>query len=176
MRLIGSILLLAGLAISSQASAVALLGQEPDPSRVINTGNGLEWVWAAPCAGEDPSCGGVQLHHGFRFATADEWISSFLNLQGLITAFNIPNSTLFNNEGTCSAPEFSTNYDQCNGSDVHLGAVWHAPIGIASALYVNDPAAETFLVRTAAVPAPATLALMGLGLAGIGFARKKKQA
>jgi hypothetical protein len=38
----------------------------------------------------------------------------------------------------------------------------------------NDVAREDIAIS--AVPEPATIALMGLGLAGIGFARKKKQA
>jgi hypothetical protein len=36
-----------------------------------------------------------------------------------------------------------------------------------------DPAIGTYLVRAASIPEPATLALMGLGLAGIGYKQRK---
>ena len=111
---------------ASSASALALLGQEPPASKIFDAGNGLEWVYAAPCAGESPSCGVVQLHHDFRFATDFEWIDSFGDLAGLIAAFDTSNDDDFD-QAICAAPEFSTNFDHCDPSDVNGGNVWHSP-------------------------------------------------
>jgi hypothetical protein len=161
---------------TSSANALALLGQEPDASKIYDAGNGLEWVYAAPCAGESPSCGVVQLHHDFRFATVDEWIDSFTDLAGLIAAFDLNNYS----SAICAAPEFSTAHNHCDPSDVLSGYVWHAPVGISASLdYANASWAETFLVRGVSqgggdVPEPAALGLLGLGLLGFAFTRRKR--
>lgn len=165
----------AGLTLGApSASALALLGQEPPASKIFDAGNGLEWVYAAPCAGEDPSCGVVQLHHGFRFATDSEWIDSFGDLAGLIAAFETSDDDQFD-QGVCAAPEFSTNFDHCDPNDVNGGYVWHSPFA-PDADHRNFFAAETFLVRTARIAEPGTLAILGLGLVGLGVARRKKAA
>ena len=40
----------------------------------------------------------------------------------------------------------------------------------------NAKSAETFLVREVRIPEPGTFAIFGLGLAGLGLARRKKAA
>ena len=159
---------------ANSASALALLGQEPPASKIFGAGNGLEWVYAAPCAGESPSCGVVQLHHDFRFATDFEWIDSFGDLAGLIAAFDTSNDDNFD-QAICAAPEFSTNSDHCDPNDVNGGYLWHSPFA-PDADRRNHFAAETFLVREVKVPEPGTFAIFGLGLAGLGLARRKKAA
>ena len=155
------------------AFAVAILGTEPTADKIYDAGNGLEWVYAAPCAGESPSCGIVQLHHDFRFATDFEWIDSFTDLAGLIAAFDLNNY----DSAICSAPEFSTVHNHCDAGDVLSGYVWHAPIGIsASENHRTSSIAETFLVRDIVdTPEPAGLGLLGLGLFGLGMMMKRRR-
>jgi hypothetical protein len=49
--------------------------------------NSLERIHATPCAGEQPSCGVVQLSNGFDFATDAQWNVSFASIDALVAAF-----------------------------------------------------------------------------------------
>lgn len=167
----------AALLIAGQAQALTLLGQPPAPAVIVSAG-GLEWVWASPCGGDSDgpdgcTTGSVLLHNGFVFPTATQWTNSFADLAALIAAFDAPQAQL------CASTYFSTSYDNCDSGDLGIGAVWHSPL--ADQQLVDNPAAETFLVRQVGdpdprVPEPASLALAGLALAGLALARRRKSS
>lgn len=158
------------LFFAAQASAVSLLGQAPDASKIYTAGNGLEWVYAGPCAGLEPSCGTVQLHSGFSFATEQQWNDSFADLAALIAAFDLYNFS----SSKCAAAEFNVVYDHCDADDAISAYVWNAPF--VPGWQASNAAAETFLVRAKAssVPEPSAFLLLGLGLLGLGLARRTK--
>ncbi|MDN4056643.1 PEP-CTERM sorting domain-containing protein [Massilia sp. YIM B02769] len=159
----GTVLLSAG-----SAHAGLLLNQEPDASLIVRAG-GYEWVYASPCGGGAGSCDLVVRHHGFDFATAEQWNASFASLQALSAAFT-PNGGVL-----CASTYFSTNYNHCDTGDILAGYVWGAPF--APGWGAQAGTSETFLVRAIAqsdVPEPATLALTALGLAAVVASRRKR--
>lgn len=107
----------------------------PVPASVIVSANGLEWVWASPCAPNGCSGGFDVGHDGFEYATDDQWAAR-------------PPVSAFRNPDKCASPWFEHRFDHCDWGDGSAGyygssADWRVgPNGGQ-----RHPAAETWLVR-----------------------------
>lgn len=175
MKFLKSAALLALLSLSSLSQAAGINFNTAPPASVIRVAGGLEWIWAAPCAPQAPSCGapgapaGSYPIQGFRMATLTEWANSWANRAALIAAFTAPAGG-----AVCGSPWLNSQYNHCDYGDMTNGHIFGAAVNnICDPNYFNGCVAsttETFLVRDLQnrVPAPASLVLVltALGLAG----------
>lgn len=156
--------------LTGGASAAPVFTGPVDADEYITFG-GLNWAWASPCAGEDPTCSEpVTLYDGWRIPTIAEF-----NARPLAEAF------LVGDDGIACAAGWFQLFDFCDFGDGEADLLWHPLIDGRNG--VGDPEFyETWLVREegetnpTSVPEPATLAVLGMGFLGLGLARRRKTA
>jgi hypothetical protein len=152
------------LLLLALTASAGLVGTDPPGNLVVMRG-GMDWVWASPCAAEQPSCGAtLTMHDGYQIPTDAQWLDSFSSATDIYNAFD--------GGAMCASPYFNSGYTWCDGSDVLSGYIWHSPFANDYGGY-SDPASDSFLVSGGAVPEPSTYALIGLGLAAL-FARRRR--
>ena len=175
------------LAAACFTGAHASYVNAPLPTNTYIVKGALDWAWAFPL----PAAIGLDLSFesalGWRLPSLAELAAAPLATDFLFTGANVPlagtdpvsgasfqaTNAALNGAAACATPYFSNSYKHCDWQDGNgqINQPWAGVPGAASF-------ADQLVVRadpSAAIPEPATLALLCIGLFGIPSVSRRKQ-
>ena len=177
--------ILSGLFAATSANAVIIDNSTPIPDAnvLLNFNNSwLDWVYAGPIGPNEFAPGNIQpasyrVAEGWRVATAAEWAArpnwdDFIVPMDPCGITGSPQGGYTNHACYLFASEYWGDFSHVDQNDYAAGRVTDGvnggPLGgVPETIYVRDSVGHD-------APEPVSLALFGLGLAGLAAARRRK--
>lgn len=165
-----------GIAVASPVYATTVTCDDPLDARLVTLTYDGSGIVCGPSGNTPPSEGDVMLGLGYNFLEKDDGDGDnnnggLLDISGIAGTFGS-----FTIDPSVTDAVIVFKFGGGNDTPDWISFIMNGITSADWSVNVQQALSHATLYGTTSVPAPATLALLGLGALGLGFSRRRKQA